>query len=93
MEQPVHYYVPSIATGGLAFYHGERFPSWQGDAFIGALRKFHLNRVAFGAGGAVTEHRLLEGLGLRVRDVKVGPDGNLYILNEQGSLIRLAPAD
>lgn len=92
MEQPVYYYVPSIATGGLAFYHGDGFPAWRGDAFIGALRQFHLNRVAFGPDGSATEHRLLEDLGLRVRDVKVGPDGNLYILNEQGSLIRLAPA-
>jgi glucose/arabinose dehydrogenase len=93
MEQPVHYYVPSIATGGLAFYHGDQFPAWRGDAFIGALRKLHLNRVAFDADGSVTEHRLLEDLALRVRDVKVGPDENLYILNEQGSLIRLESAD
>jgi glucose/arabinose dehydrogenase len=92
MEQPVYYYVPSIATGGLAFYHGDRFPAWHGDAFIGALRKFYLSRVVIGADGATTEHRLLSDLGLRVRDVKVGPDGNIYILNEQGSLIRLEPA-
>jgi len=92
MEQPVYYYVPSIATGGLAFYHGEQFPAWRGDAFIGALRQLHLNRVAFAPDGSIAEHRLLEDLGLRVRDVKVGPDGNLYILSEQGSLLRLAPA-
>jgi len=90
MEQPVYYYVPSIATGGLAFYSGERFPAWQGDAFIAALRAFHLNRVSL-AGDSPSEHRLLQDLGLRLRDVKVGPDGNLYVLAEQGSLVRLSP--
>jgi len=92
MEQPVHYYVPSIATGGLAFYQGERFPGWNGDAFIGALRALHLNRLDFGPDGRATEHRLLSDLQLRVRDVKQGPDGNLYVLSEQGSLVRLDPA-
>ena len=92
MAQPVYYYVPSIATGGLAFYQGEQFPAWNGDAFIGALRAFHLNRLAFAPDGKVTEHRLLADLQLRVRDVKQGPDGHLYVLSEQGSLIRLDPA-
>lgn len=93
LEQPVHYYVPSIATGGLAFYDGAQFPAWQGDVFIGALRKFYLSRVDLTSNGAPTEHQLLSDLGLRVRDVKVGPDEQLYILSEQGSLIRLEPAD
>lgn len=92
MAQPAYYYVPSIATGGLAFYQGTAFPGWNGDAFIGALRAFHLNRLAFGPGGKVTEHRLLSDLQLRVRDVKLGPDGRLYVLSEQGSLLRLDPA-
>lgn len=89
MEQPVFYYVPSIATGGLAFYQGAQFPSWNGNAFIGALRAFHLNRLSFAPDGQVTEHRLLSDLNLRLRDVKQGPDGNLYLLSEQGSLLRL----
>lgn len=93
MEQPVYYYVPSIATGGLSFYQGMQFPRWNGDAFIGALRALHLNRLAFGPDGKVTEHRLLSELNARVRDVKQGPDDNLYVLNEQGSLLRLEPAD
>lgn len=93
MEQPVYYYVPSIATGGLTFYWGTRFPAWNGDAFIGGLRAFHLNRLTFGPDGKVSEHRLLSDLNLRVRDVKEGPDDNLYVLSEQGSLIRLEPAD
>jgi glucose/arabinose dehydrogenase len=92
MEQPVYYYVPSIATGGLAFYQGGAFPGWNGDAFITALRDFHLNRLAFAPDGKVTEYRLLSELQLRVRDVKLGPDGRLYVLSEQGSLLRLDPA-
>lgn len=91
MEQPVYYYVPSIATSALGFYQGNEFPAWNGDAFIGALRAFHLNRLAFGSDGNVTEHRLLPDLQLRVRDVKQGPDERLYVLSEQGSLIRLDP--
>jgi aldose sugar dehydrogenase len=93
MEQPVYYYVPSIATAGLSFYQGRQFPGWNGDAFIAALRAFHLNRLEFGSSGKVTEHRMLSELNVRLRDVKQGPDDNLYLLTEQGSLIRLEPAD
>jgi len=93
MEQPVYHYVPSIATAGLSFYQGTQFPDWNGDAFIGALRAFHLNRLKFGLAGKVTEHRMLSELNFRVRDVKQGPDDNLYLLSEQGSLLRLEPAD
>ena len=92
MEQPDYYYVPSIATGGLAFYRGSQFPEWNGDAFIGALRALHLNRLSFAADGQASEHRLLSDLNLRLRDVKQGPDDNLYLLSEQGSLLRLAPS-
>jgi len=93
MEQPVYYYVPSIATAGLSFYQGTQFPDWNGDAFIAALRAFHLNRLEFRSAGKATEHRMLSELNVRVRDVKQGPDDNLYVLSEQGSLIRLEPAD
>lgn len=93
MTQPTYYYVPSIATGGLAFYQGRQFPTWNGDAFITALRGLHLNRLSFAPDGQVTEHRLLSDLDLRARDVKQGPDGNLYLLSEQGSLLQLAPAE
>ncbi|MFT4518109.1 MAG: glucose/arabinose dehydrogenase [Halioglobus sp.] len=91
LEQPVHYYVPSIATGGLAFYDGAAFPAWQGNALIAALRAFHLNRVEIGSNGDTSEFRLLSDLSLRVRDVKVGPQGHIYVLSEQGSLIKLQP--
>jgi len=93
MEQPVYHYVPSIATAGLSFYQGTKFPDWNGDAFIAALRALHLNRLEFGLAGKASEHRMLSELKVRVRDVKQGPDDNLYLLSEQGSLIRLEPAD
>ncbi|MCB1704576.1 MAG: PQQ-dependent sugar dehydrogenase [Halioglobus sp.] len=93
MEQPVYYYVPSIASSALAFYHGAAFPAWDGDAFIGALRGMHLNRLSFAADGQVSEQRLLSDLTPRLRDVKQGPDGFLYLLSEQGSLLRLTPED
>lgn len=91
MQQPAYYFVPSIATSGLVFYQGARFPEWNGSAFIGALRALHLNRLGFDPDGGVKEHRLLTDLNLRVRDVKQGPDDDLYLLSEQGSLIRLQP--
>lgn len=93
MEQPRYYYVPSIATSALAFYQGPAFPDWNGDAFIGALRAQHLNRLSFAADGQVREHRLLADRNLRLRDVKQGPDGYLYLLSEQGALLRMVPAE
>lgn len=92
MEQPVHYWVPSIATGGLAFYAGDVFPDWQGDAFVTGLLKLYLSHVKLNSDGSTTEQVLLDGLNLRLRDVKMGPDGYPYLLSEQGSLVRLEPA-
>ncbi|MGB1140968.1 MAG: PQQ-dependent sugar dehydrogenase [Halioglobus sp.] len=91
MEHPVYHYVPSIATGGLAFYTGDQFPAWEGDALITALRAFHLNRVSIAPDGSAAEYSLLQDLNLRLRDVKVGPEGHVYVVAEQGSLVRLSP--
>ncbi|WP_244314207.1 PQQ-dependent sugar dehydrogenase [Pannonibacter tanglangensis] len=94
MEQAIHLYVPSIAPSGMAFYSGSRFPAWQGDLFLGALAGTHLNRLEIEGGKVVGEERLLEDLGERIRDVRSGPDGHLYLLtdSEEGRLIRIAPA-
>jgi glucose/arabinose dehydrogenase len=94
MEQGIHIYVPSIAPSGMAFYSGKRFPEWQGDLFLGALAGTHLNRLEVKDGKVVAEERLLVDLGERIRDVRSGPDGNLYLLtdSEDGRLIRIAPA-
>jgi glucose/arabinose dehydrogenase len=95
MEQPVHYWVPSIAPSGMAFYRGAAFPKWQGDLFVGALRAELLVRLEMDGDRIVAEERLLEGELGRIRDVRSGPDGFLYLLTDEdpGGLYRLEPAD
>jgi glucose/arabinose dehydrogenase len=95
MAQPVHYWVPSIAPSGMAFYDGEAFPNWRGDLFVGALVQRHLVRLELDGEQVVAEERLLEGKLGRIRDVEVGPDGYLYLLNDEsdGGLYRLEPAE
>jgi glucose/arabinose dehydrogenase len=94
MEQPVHSWVPSIATSGLAFYTGDRFPRWKGNAFVGGLAGMHLARVALDGERVVETEKLLDGLGHRIRDVRQGPDGYLYVLVDapRAPLLRLEPA-
>ena len=94
MAQPIHYWVPSIAPSGMAFYDGEAFPEWRGDLFVGALRSELLARLELDGEQVVAEERLLEGAIGRIRDVEVGPDGYLYLLTDEsdGGLYRLEPA-
>jgi glucose/arabinose dehydrogenase len=94
MAQPIHYWVPSIAPSGMAFYDGEAFPEWRGDLFVGALRSQLLARLELEGEQVVAEERLLEGAIGRIRDVEVGPDGFLYLLTGEsdGALYRLEPA-
>lgn len=95
MEQPVHFWVPSIATSGMAFYDGSVFPQWQGDLFVGGLRGEVLARLELDGDRVVAEERLLTGELGRIRDVRNGPDGRLYLLTDEdpGGLYRLEPAD
>lgn len=94
MEQPVHYWVPSIATSGLTIYDGDRFPAWRGSAFVGGLAGTQLARVSLDGRSATGVEVLLADLGQRIRDVRTGPDGFLYILVDSGRapLLRLEPA-
>lgn len=92
MQQPVHYYVPSIATGGIAWYDGAALPGWRNSLFVAGLRSFSLSRVQLSGDKAVSEERLLEDFSFRVRNVKQGPDGLIYVLTENGGLHRLSPA-
>ena len=94
VEEPLHYWVPtSIAPAGMAFHSGRAFPQWKGDLFIGALRGQMLVRLELDGERVVAEHRLLENLGARIRDVREGPDGRLYLLDEtNGRILRLDPA-
>jgi glucose/arabinose dehydrogenase len=89
---PVHYWVPSIAPSGMAFYTGNAFPRWQGSLFVGALRGQALVRLVLEGERVVAEERLLRQLDSRIRDVRQGPDGLLYLLDEShGRILRLAP--
>jgi glucose/arabinose dehydrogenase len=95
IEPPVHYWVPSIATSGLMFYTGERFPAWRGSAFVGGLKSQQLVRLRLDGDRVVEEERLLRGvMKERVRDVEQGPDGYIYLLTDEdnGRLLRLQPA-
>ena len=95
MEQPVTYWVPSISPSGMTFYDAEAFPAWRGNLFVGALSGRALVRLELEEGRVVAEERLLEALGARIRDVRQGPDGLLYLLtdSDDGALLRLAPLD
>jgi glucose/arabinose dehydrogenase len=93
MEQPLHYWVPSIAPSGMAFLTSDRYGAgWKGNLFVGSLKFAYLDRIELAGGKVVREHKLLEGIG-RVRDVRQGPDGLLYILTDEdnGKLVRLTP--
>jgi len=94
MEQPKHYWVPSIAPSGLAVYQGRLFPQWQGDLFVGALADQEVRRLDIEGDEVVGEEALFNELDARVRDVRNGPDGALYILTNgsPGQLIRVVPA-
>ncbi len=91
VEAPLTYWVPSIAPSGMAFLTSERYPGWKGNLFIGALRGQMLVRLELDGNRVVREHRLLQDLGERIRDVRQGPDGWLYVLtdNPDGRILRL----
>ena len=95
MEQPVYYWVPSIAPSGMAFYDGAAFPGWQGNLFVGSLKFRQLVRLEIEGERVVHEERLLEDAVGRIRDVRQGPDGLLYLLSDaaDGQLVRLVPVD
>ena len=93
LEQPVLHWTPSIAPSGMAFYDGDKFPQWKGDLFVGALRDRHLRRVKLNGDKEAGQEILLGDLGQRIRDVRTGPDGYLYVLTDSpdGQIIRLEP--
>ena len=102
MEQPVVVWLPSIAPSGMTFYTGDRFPAWKGNLFVGALRTGrirgtgHLERIVFNRNGEELRREWLLGdLKQRIRDVRQGPDGLLYVLTEEdeAALLRIEPAE
>ena len=93
MVQPLHVWVPSIAPSGMAFVSGSQFPLWQGNLLVGALRGQMLVRLVLDGEKVIREERLLQGRAGRIRDVRMGPDGLVYLLSDSpiGALMRLEP--
>mgnify|MGYP001473450961 FL=1 len=94
MEQPAKYWVPSISPSGATFYTGKLFPKWNGSLFAGALSGRMLVRLTVNGHAVTGEERLLQNLHERIRDVRQGPDGALWLLtdNSAGSMLRVTPA-
>jgi glucose/arabinose dehydrogenase len=94
MEQPLYYWDPSIAPSGMAFYDGERFARWKGNLLVGALKYRLLVRLELDGDKVLREERMLEDRLGRIRDVRVGPDGYVYLLSDEsdGVIARLGPA-
>jgi glucose/arabinose dehydrogenase len=93
MQQPLYYWVPSIAPSGMAFYTGDLFPDWRGNVFTGALAGKALHRLVLDGPRVVGEEVLLRERGERIRDVRQGPDGALWLLTDEadGTILRLTP--
>ena len=94
MEQPVYYWDPSIAPSGIAFYDGDTFPEWKGNLFVGALKFQLLARLEIANSRVIKEERMFARAFGRIRDVRQGPDGYLYLLTDEnaGQLLRIKPA-
>jgi glucose/arabinose dehydrogenase len=96
MEQPIYYWDPVIAPSGMTFYTGTLFPRWRGSLFVGSLKEMHLARLTVDGTRVIGEERLLTDLqpkAQRIRDVRQGPDGALYVLTDshKGSVLKLVP--
>jgi glucose/arabinose dehydrogenase len=101
LEPPLMYWVPSIAISGLSFYTGDAFPEWRGNAFVGSMMAGrirwtgHMQRLTFEEGRPIQREPILAELRQRIRDVRPGPDGFLYVLTDQnpGVILRVEPAE
>ena len=93
MEQPIYYWRPSIAPSGMAFYTGDLFPGWKGNLLVGALAGRHVARLVLDRDRIIGEEKLLANLGERIRDVRQGPDGAVWLLTDhpEGRILRLVP--
>ncbi|KFG69225.1 PQQ-dependent sugar dehydrogenase [Microvirga sp. BSC39] len=94
LEQPVYYWDPSIAPSGMAFYTGDKFPAWRGSVLVGALAGKLVSRLETNGNRVTGEERMLQQLGERIRDVRQGPDGFVYLLTDSrnGRILRMKPA-
>ncbi len=91
VDQPIYFWYPDIAPSSAMFYTGDMFPEWKGNLFVGSLVGKCLIRLVLNGDRVVSEEHLLVDLGQRIRDVRQGPDGAVYVLTDAGSLLRLTP--
>jgi glucose/arabinose dehydrogenase len=91
MEQPIWVWTPAIAPSCMFIYTGDKFAAWRGSFFIGSMAGHHLNRLVIADGHVVLEERLIYGRFGRIRLVTQGPDGLIYLGNDDGQLLRLRP--
>ncbi len=91
MEQPIYYWFPDIAPSGLMFYTGDRFAEWKGNLFLGSLSTRALIRLVLDGDRVIGEERLLTERNQRIRDVRQGPDGLIYVLTGDGVMLRIVP--
>jgi len=94
-EQPIYYWKVSPAVSGMAFYNADKFPQWKGKLFIGALKEKNLIELTLSGDNVTEQTRLLDDHGERIRDVRVGPDGFLYVLTDEsdGQLLKISPSE
>ena len=91
MQQPVYYWDPVIAPSGALFYSGDAVPEWKGNLFVGAMRQARLVRLVIDNNRVTGEEHLLVDRGQRIRDVRQGNDGAIYVVNDDGELLRIGP--
>jgi glucose/arabinose dehydrogenase len=91
LEQPLYYWDPVIAPSGFAFYEGNLFPQWKNSIFVGALRGMMVDRLSMSGKKVVAEEPLLVNQHSRIRDVRFGPEGAVYVLTDDGKLLKLTP--
>ncbi len=90
MEQPLHYWVPSIAPSGMDFVTSDKYPQWKGNLLVGSLKFKYLNRCVIKNNKVIKEEKLLEGIG-RVRTILEAPDGYIYVAIEQLGIVKIVP--
>jgi glucose/arabinose dehydrogenase len=90
VEEPAYFWAPDIAPSGMMFYTGDRFPNWKGSVFVGGLDARALVRLVLNGDHVIAEERLLTDRKMRVRDIRQGPDGAVYLLADN-SLLKLTP--